>query len=132
MLWHLQIDPAAGLTDLEGKRVAAEAVELGLPGPWAVAASRGFLIEGDCQPIRFVAPPSPCWLIRWSKPSRPPQPPRPRRAGNRRPRPPQARRHRSGGPERRAILRDLGFAAEAVRTVRTYRLDGPARGACPV
>src|SRR6476469_9049391 len=46
MLWHLQIDPSEGRTDLEGNRIAAEAGELGLPGPWSVAASRGFLVEG--------------------------------------------------------------------------------------
>src|SRR5436305_5800503 len=47
MLWHLQITPAAGRLDLEGQRIAADAVDLGLPGPWRVAAGRGFLIEGD-------------------------------------------------------------------------------------
>src|SRR5215208_1575570 len=46
MLWHIKIDPAAGRADLEGARIAAEAAELGLPGPWRVAASRGFLVEG--------------------------------------------------------------------------------------
>src|SRR5215212_7874502 len=46
MLWHLQIDPAAGQADRDGVRIAAEAAELGLPGPWRIAASRGFLIEG--------------------------------------------------------------------------------------
>src|SRR5437660_1009931 len=47
MLWHLQIDPAEGRTDLEGLRVMADAAELGVAGPWKIAASRGFLIEGD-------------------------------------------------------------------------------------
>jgi phosphoribosylformylglycinamidine synthase subunit PurSL len=46
MLWHLQIEPATGLADLEGQRIAAEAVDLGLPGPWRIASSRGFLVEG--------------------------------------------------------------------------------------
>ena len=45
-MWHLQIDPAPGVIDRAGARVAADAAELGLPGPWAVAAGRGFLIEG--------------------------------------------------------------------------------------
>jgi phosphoribosylformylglycinamidine synthase len=45
-LWQLRIEPAAGRADLEGKRVAAEAVDLGLPGPFEIEASRGFLIEG--------------------------------------------------------------------------------------
>src|SRR4051794_35400686 len=47
MLWHLQIQPALGRNDREGRRVAADASELGLGGPWQVAASRGFLIEGE-------------------------------------------------------------------------------------
>src|SRR4051794_5216447 len=46
MLWHLQIDPAAGRADRDGVRIAAEAAELGLTGPWRIASSRGFLIEG--------------------------------------------------------------------------------------
>src|SRR5690349_21393798 len=45
-LWHLRIDPAPGRPDAEGRRVAAEAADLGLAGPWRVAASRGFLVEG--------------------------------------------------------------------------------------
>src|SRR3982750_1436395 len=46
MLWPLQIDPAAGRADLEGRRIAAEAADLGLAGPWQISASRGFLVEG--------------------------------------------------------------------------------------
>src|ERR1700761_1155869 len=46
MLWHLQIDPADGRVDNEGIRVAADAAELGLAGPWRIGASRGFLVEG--------------------------------------------------------------------------------------
>src|SRR5258708_6929151 len=46
MLWHLLIEAAEGLTDTEGRRVVAEAADLGLRGPWRVAASRGFLVEG--------------------------------------------------------------------------------------
>src|SRR3954454_24980516 len=46
MLWHLQIEPATGLADLEGERIAAEAADLGFPGPWTIATSRGFLVEG--------------------------------------------------------------------------------------
>ena len=38
--------PRPGQVDLAGRRVAADAAELGLPGPWSVASSRGFLIEG--------------------------------------------------------------------------------------
>ena len=56
MLWHLQIDPASGRTDLEGLRIAAEAADLGLPGPWRIAASRGFLVEGTLTPSQGKGP----------------------------------------------------------------------------
>jgi len=46
LMWHLQIDPAPGSDDRVGARVAADAAELGLGGPWAVLAGRGFLVEG--------------------------------------------------------------------------------------
>ena len=46
MLWHLQIDPAGGRADRAGRQVEHDARELGLPGPWSVRASRGFLVEG--------------------------------------------------------------------------------------
>ncbi len=47
MLWHLQIEPAEGKIDSEGHRLAADANDLGIPGPWLIAARRGFLVEGD-------------------------------------------------------------------------------------
>ena len=46
-IWRIQIDPAPGQVDRPGARVAADALELGLPGPWQVAAGRGFLVEGN-------------------------------------------------------------------------------------
>ena len=46
MLWHIQIEPAPGHADRIGDRLALEAVESGLSGPWAIRACRGFLIEG--------------------------------------------------------------------------------------
>jgi len=49
MLWHLRIDPSPGLRNTEALRVQAEASELGLEDLEAVAASRGFLIEGDLE-----------------------------------------------------------------------------------
>ena len=128
MLWHLQIDPAPGQTDLAGRRVAAEAAELGLPGPWAVAAARGFLIEGPIDRpavIRaaeavLVDPAVETFAIRGAD---------------------EFEAHDAGGtivhvlpkagvtdPEAEsalALLRDLGFAVENVRTIRTYRVEGP-------
>ena len=47
MLWHIRIEPAPFLPDSLGLRLAAQAVESGLPGPWSVSTSRGFLIEGE-------------------------------------------------------------------------------------
>ncbi len=133
MLWHLQIDPAEGRVDLAGRRVAAEADELGLPGPWAVAAARGFLVEGAVD-RRALDEASRAVLVD-----------------------PVVERHRlrpatefgeSEGPgtvvhvlpkagvtdpeaeSALALLRDLGLAVDDVRTIRTYRVEGPA-GALP-
>ena len=49
MLWHLEIHPAPGYPDLVGKRLSVEAAESGIPGPWTIAASRGFLVEGTLR-----------------------------------------------------------------------------------
>ncbi len=127
MLWHLQIDPAQGRSDLEGRRVAADAAELGLSGPWTVKASRGFLIEGSlsagdvARAARdlLADPVVETYSVRRS---------------NHNPEGPGTTVHvlpRPGvtdpeGESAERLLRDLGFAAENVRTVRTYRIDGPA------
>ena len=47
MLWHIEIEPVNGQSDHVGERLATEAEELGLAGPWTIRASRGFLVEGD-------------------------------------------------------------------------------------
>ena len=130
MLWHLQIDPAAGREDGAGRQVADDAAELGLPGPWSVSASRGFLVEGDLtgddlsRAAREVLadPIVEAFAVR--------------RAGEGSgtngstvvhvlPKPgvtdPEAE-------SALALLRDLGYAVEGVRTIRSYRLDGPAEG----
>ena len=46
MLWHIEIEPVDEHSDHVGERLATEAEELGLPGPWTIRASRGFLVEG--------------------------------------------------------------------------------------
>ena len=45
-IWRIQIDSTPEQVDRTGARVAADAAELGLPGPWQVRAGRGFLVEG--------------------------------------------------------------------------------------
>ena len=129
MLWHLQIDPAPGQIDLAGRRVAADAVELGLLGPWTVAASRGFLIEGPLDRTAVTRAAEAALVDRAVESSA-------IRGAD------EFEAHDAGGtvvhvlpkagvtdPEAEsalALLRDLGFAVENVRTIRTYRVQGPA------
>jgi phosphoribosylformylglycinamidine synthase subunit PurSL len=175
MLWHLQIEPADGLTNPEGRRVVAEAADLDLAGPWNVSANRGFLVEGDLtrdelaraakavladsvverfrilpvEPVRIDLACPECgqamslrqgdrgyFLGCSNSPTCPGTAPIPDELKNRLgeadveamsvvhvlPKPgvtdPEAE-------SARAILHDLGFAVENVRTVRTYRVAGP-------
>ena len=126
MLWHLQIDPAAGRVDSEGRHLAADAADLGLAGPWTIAAGRGFLIEGDLSrdDLRRAAesvladPVGETFAIRT--------------CGQAEDGPGSVvhvlRKPGVTDPEAEsalAILRDLGFAVTDVRTVRTYRVSGP-------
>ena len=125
MLWHLRIAPAPGQDDREGLRLEKEARELGIPGPWRIAATRGFLIEGDLT-IDDA-----------------------RRAGDAFLSDPVVETFSVSGmniasdastvhvlpklgvtdPEAESalsVLRDLGFAARDCRSIRSYRVDGPA------
>ncbi|OJW13647.1 MAG: phosphoribosylformylglycinamidine synthase II [Planctomycetales bacterium 71-10] len=126
MLWHLDIEPAPDQPDADGLRIAQEAAESGLPGPWKVAASRGFLVEGPLSaedlgvaarrvlvdPVveRFRVKPCP--------------------AGDG----PAAIVHvfpKPGvtdpeGESALALMRDLGYAVEGARSIRSYRVEGPA------
>ena len=131
MLWHLQIDPAPGRIDLPGQRVAADAAELGLPGPWTVRASRGFLIEGpvDRDAIARVAEASLVDPVVETYSIRPGNDP-----GDLSDDGSDAVVHvlplpgvtDPEGESALALLRDLGVPAEAARTIRTYRVAGPA------
>src|SRR4051812_28987821 len=127
MLWHLQIDPAPGRDDRAGRQVVSDAAELGLPGAWSVAASRGFLVEGGLsrddldRAARGVLADTAVetYAIR-----------------------PASEAVNGIGttvhvlpkpgvtdPEAEsalALLRDLRFAVEGVRTIRTYRVEGPS------
>jgi phosphoribosylformylglycinamidine synthase len=127
MLWHLKIDPASGQPDTEGRRIESDAAELGLPGPWKVRASRGFLVEGPLSGDDLSRAAGVVLADRVAE---------------------SFTIEAAGGPgedgegtvvhvlpkpgvtdpeaeSARAILRDLGFAVENVRTIRTYRLEGP-------
>jgi phosphoribosylformylglycinamidine synthase len=126
MLWHIQIEPVLGYVDHQGQRLAAEVVELGLKGSWSIRASRGFLIEGGISPAELeratrevlIDPVVEVGIVRpcgWSD-------------------------HRPGvvvhvlpkpgvtDPEAEsalALLRDLGYPIAKVRTIKTYRIEGP-------
>ena len=129
MLWHLQIDPAPGQVDVSGRRVAADAAELGIAGPWQVAASRGFLVEGPLNRVDvirlavtvFVDPVVESFEVRGAD---------------------EFGSFAEGkgtvvhvlpkagvtDPEAESaltLLRDLGFTVENVRTIRTYLVQGP-------
>jgi phosphoribosylformylglycinamidine synthase len=127
MLWHLEIHPAPGHPDLVGKRLSVEATESGIPGPWEISASRGFLVEGSLaqgeieQAARqvLVDPVVESYQIR-----RVPSGSLAERAiVHVLPRPgvtdPEAE-------SARTLLRELGFAVEGMRTIRSYQVDGPA------
>jgi phosphoribosylformylglycinamidine synthase II len=125
MLWHIQIEIAPGHVDRTGARLKLEAVEAGFAGPWSLFASRGFLIEGAIGPAELdiaaatllVDPVVESHTVRaarasWEGPGT---------VVHVMPRPgvtdPEAE-------NALALLRDLGYAISAVRTIRTYRIVG--------
>lgn len=126
MLWHLQIDPAPGRIDVEGRRVVADAAELGLPGQWHVRSSRGFLIEGEigedairgAAEVVLVDPVVESYRIIPAGQS-------PEGEGMVVHVLPKPGVTDAEALSAQALLRDMGLAAENVRTIRTYRLDGP-------
>ncbi|MEO6810830.1 MAG: phosphoribosylformylglycinamidine synthase subunit PurL [Isosphaeraceae bacterium] len=129
MLWHLQIQPIPGQIDLEGRRIESDANDLGLPGPWRIAASRGFLVEGaiTADDIRQAAgsvladPVTETFAIV------------PSGQGDLTDHPgtivhvlPKPGVTDPEAESALAILRDLGFSVSDVRTIRTYQVEGPA------
>jgi phosphoribosylformylglycinamidine synthase len=127
MLWHLQIEPAPGQADHVGERLAVEAAELGLDGPWSIRASRGFLVEGEISQAELqraarevlIDPVVETPIVRTSR----------------------SEDHATASvvhvlpkpgvtdPEAEsalALLTDLGYHATNLRSIRTYRIDGPA------
>jgi phosphoribosylformylglycinamidine synthase len=126
MLWHLQIENIPGHADLLGARIADQALELGLPGPWKIQTGRGFLIEGPISGEQvelaarsiLVDPVVETFAVR---PCRTPFD-GPYTVVHVLPKPgvtdPEA-------DSARSLLHDLGFPVENVRTILTYRIDGP-------
>jgi phosphoribosylformylglycinamidine synthase subunit PurSL len=127
MLWHLEIQPAEGHSDHVGERLATEAVELGLTGPWTILASRGFLLEGaiDEETTRRAARSILSDPVVERVAIRPVGSSSDETSAvvNVLPKPgvtdPEAESALS-------LLKDLGYPVSNVRTIRTYRIDGPA------
>jgi phosphoribosylformylglycinamidine synthase len=125
MLWHLDIEPAPDQTDADGLRIGQEATESGLPGPWRVAASRGFLVEGplaaedvaDAARRVFVDPVVERFHVRSC--------PAADGAAAIVHVFPKAGVTDPAGESALSLLRDLGYAAEGVRSIRSYRVEGP-------
>ena len=127
MLWHIQIEPAPGHRDANGGRLALEAIETGLVGPWSIGASRGFLVEGEISRaeldqsarMALVDPVVEVHTIHdghtsWNGPGT---------VVHIMPKPgvtdPEAE-------NALALLRSFGYQVANVRTIRTYRVEGPA------
>lgn len=128
MLWYLSISPSPHQPDRAGARIAAEAVDLGLAGPWKVAASRGFLLEGKATreqlaevSARVLADPvAEIWTLD--------------DAVKIQTAPSETLVHilpKAGVTDAEAettlaLLRDMGLDLDAVRTIKSYRIEGPA------
>jgi phosphoribosylformylglycinamidine synthase len=129
MLWHLQIEPAAGRADLDGERIAAEAADRGLPGRWRIATLRGFLVEGALTADELeraarsvlVDPVVERFTIRPSDHA----PEAEAAVVHVLPRPGVTDPE---GDSARVILEELGLDVSGVRTIRTYQVHGPAEG----
>ncbi|MFV1964574.1 MAG: phosphoribosylformylglycinamidine synthase subunit PurL [Pirellulaceae bacterium] len=129
-LWEIDIYPASGQPDRMGAAVAADAVELGLASNLSVAAGRGYLIEGDlseAQAQRLASELLADGVVEQTVIAP---------VGDERLRmPPRRNGHlihvlfKPGvmDPVAQSTLgaiADFGFAAEAVRTLRKFWVDG--------
>ncbi len=127
-LWRIEIMPAPGQVDHEGDRLARDAEEMGLAGPWSLRARRGFLVEGnlsesDAQRIGDEVLRDPVVEVARVCPV----------DGTSDPHEPGAVVHvfpRPGvtDPEAESasvLLREVGFDVANVRTIRTYLVEGP-------
>jgi phosphoribosylformylglycinamidine synthase subunit PurSL len=127
-IWHIEIQLAQGEEDHLGDRLTLEAAELGIPGPWTILASRGFLLEGDLseEEVRRAGvevlsdPVVEAVVVRPAREEIGPGDhalsvhvlPKPGVTD------PEAE-------SALALLSDLGYKIAGVRTIRTYRVVGP-------
>ncbi|WP_165224605.1 phosphoribosylformylglycinamidine synthase subunit PurL [Aquisphaera insulae] len=126
MLWHLEIRPSPGRDDLAGRRLAHEAADSGIPGLWDIAVSRGFLIEGplgreDVERAArevLVDPVVESFRIHPDGDGSPTS----EKIVHVLPRPGVTDPEAESALE---LLRDLGYAASEIRTIRSYLIDGP-------
>ncbi len=126
MLWHIRIEPAPGLADRVGERLAAQAVESGLAGPWTVKAGRGFLIEGEItlaqlERVALDVLVDPVVEVHMIGPSNTPLD-GPGSVVHVMPKPGVTDPEAASALE---LLRDLDYPVSNVRTIRTYRVEGP-------
>jgi phosphoribosylformylglycinamidine synthase len=126
MLWHIRINHSPSFPDKLGERLALEAIESGLAGPWTLETSRGFLIEGDIslQELERVALDvlvDPVVEVCSIGPSDAPLD-GPGTIVHVMPKPGVTDPEGSSALE---LLRDLGYRVWNVRTIRTYRVHGP-------
>jgi phosphoribosylformylglycinamidine synthase subunit PurSL len=126
MLWHIQIKPSPSLPDKLGERLASEAVEFGLAGPWSVETSRGFLIEGEIsrQQLERIAIDvlvDPVVEVYTIGPSNA-QINGPGTVVHVMPKPGVTDPEGSSALD---LLRDLGYPVSKVSTVKTYHVHGP-------
>jgi phosphoribosylformylglycinamidine synthase subunit PurSL len=127
MLWHVRIEPAHALPDSLGQRLAAQAVESGLPGAWSVMTSRGFLIEGDISRAELdrVAKDvlvDPVVETHTIEPTNTPAN-GPGSLIHVMPKPGVTDPEGSSALE---LLHHLGYPVSNVRTIKTYRVQGPS------
>jgi phosphoribosylformylglycinamidine synthase len=134
MLWHIQISPAPGSFDHEGRRVEREAAELHLPGPWSVSAARGFLVQGriDSALVKQLAESLLADPVVETFVARPCTGARSTQSAPADGRPveihvlPKAGVTDPEGESALELLRDVGHCVDHCRTIRTYHVQGPA------
>ena len=130
MIWHLRITPAPGQDDLDGVRLAAEARELRIPGPWRIAAERGFLVQGALteDSLRNAAESVLADPVVETFAIAPAGGPHDRRDAETVHVLPKPGVTDPEGESALGVLRDMGLNVDACRTVRTYHVAGPADG----